>query len=77
MPVAVGVAVAILDEAGNIVAAGSGGDAGRLARGRGARRGGDQFPFVFRNFSKAKTFTITMEVEPKPGTATPTPPSAP
>ncbi len=77
VPVAVGVAVAILDEAGNMVAAGSGGTrVGWLAAGE-RDAAAIKFPFVFRNLSKAKIFTITMEVEPKPGTATPAPPPAP
>jgi hypothetical protein len=67
--VAVGVAVAVKDEEGNLVAAGSGGTrAGWLRAGeRGAAT--IKFPFVFRNLAKAKTFTITMEVEPKAAAA--------
>jgi hypothetical protein len=65
-PVAVGVAVAILDGDGNIVAAGSGGTrVGWLSAGeRDAST--IRFPFVYRNLDKAKTFMVTMEVEPKP-----------
>jgi hypothetical protein len=72
-PVAVGVAVAVMDEEGNLVAAGSGGTrVGWLLAGE-RDAAAIKFPFVYRNFSKAKTFVITMEVEPKPGTVTPTP----
>ena len=67
----------ILDEAGNMVAAGSGGTrVGWLAAGE-RDAAAIKFPFVFRNLSKAKTFMITMEVEPKPGAATPAPSPAP
>ena len=67
LPVAVGVAVSVMDEAGNIVAAGSGGPrAGWLKPGeRGAAS--IKFPYVYRNLAKAKTFVVTMEVEPKTG----------
>jgi hypothetical protein len=65
-PVAVGVAVAILDGDGNIVAAGSGGTrVGWLSAGE-RDTSAIRFPFVYRNLDKAKTFMITMEVEPKP-----------
>ncbi len=72
-PVAVGVAVAVMDEDGNLVAAGSGGTrVGWLLAGE-RDAAAIKFPFVYRNIANARTFTITMEVEPKPGTATPTP----
>jgi hypothetical protein len=65
-PVAVGVAVAILDGDGNIVAAGSGGTrVGWLSAGE-RDTSAIRFPFVYRNLDKAKTFMLTMEVEPKP-----------
>ena len=65
-PVAVGVAVAVLDEDGNLVAAGSGGTrVGWLSAGE-RDTSAIRFPFVYRNLDKAKTFMITMEVEPKP-----------
>jgi hypothetical protein len=69
--VAVGVAVVVMDEAGNIVAAGSGGT--RKAWLAAGERGpvAMRFPFVSRNFSKAKRFTITMEVEPRADAAPP------
>jgi hypothetical protein len=65
-PVAVGVAVVLMDEAGNIVAAGSGGTRmGFLSAGeRDAAT--IRFPYLYRNLSKAKTFIVTMEVEGKP-----------
>ncbi len=71
--VAVGVAVVVMDEAGNIVAAGSGGT--RKAWLPAGERGpvAMRFPYVSRNFSKARRFTITMEVESKLGSAEPTP----
>jgi len=72
-PVVVGVAVVVLDEAGNIVAAGSGATrAGWLAAGNRAPVQ-MRFPFVSRNFAKARKFTITMEVESKAGSAVPPP----
>jgi hypothetical protein len=69
--VAVGVAVVVMDEAGNIVAAGSGGT--RRAWLAAGERGpvSMRFPYVSRNFSKAKRFTITMEVEPRAEAAEP------
>jgi hypothetical protein len=62
----VGVAVAILDGDGNIVAAGSGGT--RV----GYLKAGERdiatiaFPFVFRHMDQAKTFIVTMELENRP-----------
>ena len=68
-PVAVGVAVVVLDESGNIVAAGSGATrTGWVAVGQRIPVS-MRLPFVSRNFAKAKKFTITMEVEPKTGSA--------
>jgi hypothetical protein len=67
-PVAVqtGVAVALFDEAGNLVAAGSGGTrAGWLSAGEHAASA-IRFPFVYRNMEKAKSFLVTLEVLPKP-----------
>ncbi|MET0620236.1 MAG: hypothetical protein ABW056_08145 [Thermoanaerobaculia bacterium] len=72
-PVVVGVAVVVLDEAGNIVAAGSGATrAGWVAAGNRVPVQ-MRFPFVSRNFAKARKFTITMEVESKAGSAVPPP----
>ena len=63
---AVGVAVALFDEAGNLVAAGSGGTrAGWLAAGE-HDTSAIGFPFVYRNMEKAKTFLVTLEVQPRP-----------
>lgn len=72
--VAVGVAVVVMDDAGNIVAAGSGGT--RTAWLPAGERGpvAMRFPYVSKNFSKAKRFTITIEVEPRPGADAPAPP---
>jgi CubicO group peptidase (beta-lactamase class C family) len=63
----VGVAIAIFDGDGNIVAAGSGGvKLGSL--GKGER---DtfiiRFPYVYRNLSNAKTFTLTLETSERGG----------
>jgi hypothetical protein len=74
-PVAVGVAVVVMDESGNILAAGSGGTrAGWLAAGERFPVT-MRFPYVSRNFSKAKRFTITMEIEPKPDAGEAAPPA--
>src|SRR5215510_2638255 len=68
-PVAVGVAMVVLDDAGNIVAAGSGATRmGWVAVGQRIPVS-MRLPFISRNFAKAKKFTITVEVEPKTGTA--------
>ena len=73
----VGVAIAIFDGDGNIVAAGSGGvKLGSL--GKGERDTFTiRFPYVYRNLANAKTFTVTLEArergsKPKPK-PTPTP----
>jgi hypothetical protein len=62
----VGIAIAMMDADGNIVAAGSGGTrVGYLRKGeRDIAR--IAFPFVFRHMDKAKTFTVTMEMVDKP-----------
>jgi hypothetical protein len=61
------VAVALFDEAGNLVAAGSGGTrAGWVAAGE-HDASAIRFPFVYRNMEKAKTFLVTLEVQPRPG----------
>jgi len=58
----VGVAVVVMDGDGNIVAAGSGGTRfGHLSAGE-RDTSAVNFPFVFRNMSKAKTFVVTMEL---------------
>jgi hypothetical protein len=61
----VGIAVAMMDAEGNIVAAGSGGTrVGYLSKGeRDTAR--IAFPFVFRHMDQAKTFLVTMEIEEK------------
>ena len=62
----VGVAIVVMDEHGNIVAAGSGGTrVGYLSKGeRDTAR--IAFPFVFRHMDQAKTFVVTMELADKP-----------
>ncbi len=57
----VGVAIAVFDGDGNIVAAGSGGvKLGSL--GKGERDTFTiRFPYVYRNLASAKTFTVTLE----------------
>ncbi len=72
-PVAVGVAVAVMDEEGNLLAAGSGGTRVGWLLGGERDAAAIKFPFVFRNLAKAKTFKITLEVEPKPGSVAPAP----
>jgi hypothetical protein len=65
VPVQAGVAVALFDEAGNLVAAGSGGTrVGWLSAGE-RDTSAIRFPFVYRNMDKAKTFLVTLEVVPK------------
>jgi hypothetical protein len=63
--VQVGVAVAIFDADGNIVAAGSG--ATRAVWLSAGEHGTStiRFPYLFRNLDRARTFTVTMEVEPR------------
>jgi hypothetical protein len=76
VPVQAGVAVALFDEEGNLVAAGSGGTrAGWLSAGE-RDTGAIRFPFVYRNMEKAKTFIVTLEVLAKPpkDAAAPAPP---
>lgn len=63
---AVGVAIAMFDGEGNLVAAGCGGTrVGWLAPGE-REASAIRFPFVYRNLDKAKTFLLTMEIQPKP-----------
>jgi hypothetical protein len=61
----VGVAIVMMDDQGNVVAAGSGGTrVGYLSAGeRDTSR--IAFPFVFRHMDQAKTFIITMELAEK------------
>jgi hypothetical protein len=61
----VGVAIAIFDGEGNIVAAGSGGvKLGSLAKGE-RDTFTIKFPYVYRNLDKAKTFIVTLETVEK------------
>ncbi len=65
VPVQAGVAVALFDEEGNLVAAGSGGTrVGWLSAGE-RDTCAIRFPFVYRHMDKAKTFLVTLEVQPK------------
>ena len=61
----VGIAVVVFDEEGNVVATGSGGTQWGYLN-KGAR---DYykvtFPYVYRNFDRAKSFLITLEVKEK------------
>jgi CubicO group peptidase (beta-lactamase class C family) len=69
----VGVAIAIFDGDGNIVAAGSGGvKMGSL--GKGERDTFTiRFPYVYRNLANAKTFTVTLETRERGSKSKPKP----
>ena len=71
----VGVAIAVFDGDGNIVAAGSGGvKLGSL--GKGERDTFTiRFPYVYRNLINAKTFTVTLETRERGGKSKPKPAS--
>lgn len=59
----VGVAIAIFDGDGNLVAAGSGGvKVGYLSKGE-RDTFTIRFPYVYRNLEKAKTFIVTLETK--------------
>ncbi len=61
----VGIAVVVFDAEGNVVATGSGGTQwGYLNKGDRDYYKVD-FPYVYRNFDKAKTFLITLETREK------------
>ena len=63
---AIGVAIAIFDGDGNLLAAGSGGARqGWLAAGEKGTAS-IRFPYVYRNLDKARTFLLTLEVQPRP-----------
>jgi hypothetical protein len=64
--VQLGVAVAIFDADGHIVAAGSGATRGVWLSAGERGTSTIRFPYVFRNLERARTFTVTMEVEPRP-----------
>lgn len=75
----VGIAVVVFDGEGNVVATGSGGTKwGYLNKGDRDHYTVD-FPYVYRNFERAKTFLVTLETKPKgkdrkkSGKAVPTP----
>jgi hypothetical protein len=63
--VQVGVAVAIFDADGHILAAGSGGTRAAWLSAGDRDASTIRFPYVFRNLDRARTFTVTMEVEPR------------
>ncbi len=61
----VGVAIVVFDSEGNVVATGSGGTKwGYLNKGARDYYTVD-FPYVYRNFDKAKTFLVTLETKEK------------
>ena len=77
IPVSVGVSVVVLDEAGNIVAAGSGATRAGWVQSGSRVPVSMRLPYISRNFAKARKFTITLEVETKPsGEAAPAPEAA-
>jgi hypothetical protein len=77
IPTEVGVAIAIFDAAGNLVAAGSGGvKFGYLSKGE-RDTFTIKFPYVYRNLDKAATFIATLETHDKPANATKAPKVAP
>jgi hypothetical protein len=62
----VGVAIAIFDEQGNMIAAGNGGNkVGHLSKGE-RDHFHIAFPYVYRNLTKAKYFLITIETASEP-----------
>ena len=73
----VGIAVVVFDEEGNVVATGSGGTQwGYLNKGDRAYYK-VTFPYVYRNFDKAKTFLITLETKEKGRKTKPAPTPVP
>jgi len=73
----VGIAVVVFDEEGNVVATGSGGTQwGYLNKGDRAYYK-VTFPYVYRNFDKAKTFLISLETKEKGRKTAPTPAPTP
>ena len=78
IPQEVGVAVAIFDAEGNLIAAGSGGvKVGYLSKGE-RDTFTINFPFVYRNLDRAASFIVSLETRekpPKPTKAPKTPPT--
>jgi len=73
----VGVALAIFDAEGNLVAAGSGGvKVGYLSKGE-RDTFTIKFPYVYRNLEKAATFIATLETFEKPPKPTKAPKASP
>ena len=66
IPQEVGVAVAIFDPEGNLIAAGSGGvKLGYLSKGQ-RDTFTIRFPYVYRNLDKAASFIVSLETREKP-----------
>jgi hypothetical protein len=66
----VGVAIAVFDADGNVVAAGNGGNkVGELNKGD-REEFTVRFPYVYRHLSSAKSFLVTLETKPKGGKKT-------
>jgi hypothetical protein len=77
IPAEVGVAIAIFDADGNLVAAGSGGvKVGYLSKGE-RDTFTIKFPYVYRNMEKAASFVATLETYEKPAKATKAPKTPP
>lgn len=70
-PVSVGVALVVMDEAGNILAAGSAGTRSAWLAPGTRTAASLKLPYVSRSFAKAKSFTITVESETRSGAAPP------
>jgi hypothetical protein len=66
LPQEIGVAIAIFDAAGNLVAAGSGGvKVGYLSKGE-RDTFTIHFPYVYRNLDQAASFVVSLETHEKP-----------
>ena len=66
----VGVAIAVFDADGNVVAAGNGGNkVGELNKGD-REEFTVRFPYVYRHLSSARSFLVTLETKPKGGKKT-------
>ena len=73
----VGVAVAVFDADGNLVAAGNGGNkVGELNKGE-REEFTVRFSYVYRNLKSARSFLVTLETKPKAGKSKWTPKPTP
>jgi hypothetical protein len=73
IPQEIGVAIAIFDAGGNLVAAGSGGvKLGYLSKGD-RENFTIRFPYVYRNMDNAASFVVSLETREKPPKPTKTP----